>query len=313
MSQNFIKVYKYLVVGTFALIALGGSVRVMNAGLACPDWPLCFGEVIPDYHPEVYFEFLHRALAGFIGLVTVVLHTMILRNKNVNGWLKVIASGSLVLLAAQVIMGGLTVLLQLQGEVVTTHLALGTSYFASLLWIYLSLRDGDRLKTFKLPQWMPRYAKLTALCVFAQILLGGFVASHYAALVCVDFPTCHGKIIPTLYGIIGLQVVHRLGAYLLTIIVVSFSVLVLRNTEDNYLRNKAWLLIAMIFVQVALGISNILLMTPPVIAVAHLAVGVALLATSLSSVRRITLVHQVDYQDVPVQKHPSLRTALQEP
>ena len=61
--------FKWLVVATFALIALGGSVRVMNAGLACPDWPLCFGDVIPDYHPQVYFEFIHRVLAGLVSIV----------------------------------------------------------------------------------------------------------------------------------------------------------------------------------------------------------------------------------------------------
>ena len=55
------------------LIVLGAGVRAFEAGLACPDWPLCFGEVIPEMNLEVGFEFSHRVLAGCISLVFVFL------------------------------------------------------------------------------------------------------------------------------------------------------------------------------------------------------------------------------------------------
>ena len=66
------KWYAALCTEIFILIALGGGVRAMDAGLACPDWPLCFGDYIPDYHPQDFLEFIHRALAGLVGIVSTI-------------------------------------------------------------------------------------------------------------------------------------------------------------------------------------------------------------------------------------------------
>ena len=73
-----------LVVLTFGLIVLGALVRANDAGLACPDWPLCFGQVVPEFDVKVGFEWGHRALAGsvsllFLGLAFVVLREPMLR------------------------------------------------------------------------------------------------------------------------------------------------------------------------------------------------------------------------------------------
>jgi len=138
----FFKVMKGLLFEVFFLIALGGSVRLMNAGLACPDWPLCFGDVIPDYHPQVYLEFIHRVLAGVVALITAGLIFVLWRNAKVPKSLKVMGAWVLLLLLSQVIMGGLTVLLQLHSKVVAAHLGLAQTFFALLIWMYFSLK-GD--------------------------------------------------------------------------------------------------------------------------------------------------------------------------
>src|SRR5580698_5566531 len=101
------KAYGALVVGVFFLIARGGSVRVMNAGLACPDWPLCFGDVIPDYHPQVYFEFIHRVMAGTVSIAVLVLHFLLFRSRASRA-VKGMAAFSLFVLLAQIVFGGLT-------------------------------------------------------------------------------------------------------------------------------------------------------------------------------------------------------------
>ena len=72
-DAKFIRVYGLLCAAIICLIALGAATRAMNAGLACPDWPLCFGDIIPDFHPQVYFEFIHRVLACLIALATFYL------------------------------------------------------------------------------------------------------------------------------------------------------------------------------------------------------------------------------------------------
>src|ERR1700757_783186 len=100
----FFTSYKFLVIEVFLLIAVGGSVRLMNAGLACPDWPLCFGDYVPDYHPQVYFEFIHRVMAGMVTIGVLVLHFFLFRSQAPRA-LKVVGSLSWVLITAQVIFG----------------------------------------------------------------------------------------------------------------------------------------------------------------------------------------------------------------
>lgn len=291
MTQTWLKAYKVLLIITFVLIALGASVRAMNAGLACPDWPLCFGDVIPDFHPEVYFEFIHRAIAGIVALLTVFLHIILIRNPKMPANLRILAYFSLILLATQVVLGGLTVLMNLHEEVVAAHLSMGTAFFGVLCWIFYSVKTAQApVQSFEpIPKLARIFAPLALAAVYMQIVLGGFVASHYAALVCVDFPTCHGKLIPTLDGIIGLQVIHRLGAYALTIVLVSYAAYILLNFKDRVLRNMSWGLLALILTQVAIGIANVLFLRPPIITVMHLAAGTALLGLTAVMSRRLSL------------------------
>src|SRR5690606_9180981 len=119
-----------LIFMTFILISLGGAVRAMNAGLACPDWPLCFGKVIPDFQVQVYYEFIHRVLAGLVALftfgLTIYLHK-IKANKKI---LKTVWFGIGILLV-QIIFGGLTVLKLLHFSVVTAHLGFGMAFLCA--------------------------------------------------------------------------------------------------------------------------------------------------------------------------------------
>lgn len=269
LGSSYQKQYRWLVIATLALIGLGGSVRVMNAGLACPDWPLCFGQFIPDYHPQVYFEFMHRVLAGAVSLAVVWLQWQLFRNPKVPRGLKAVAALSLVVLLLQVVMGGLTVLLQLHDKVVAMHLGLGTGFFALQVWIYLSVARASKER--------PTSRGLLGLClnlliaVYLQILLGGLVASNYAANVCPgEFPTCHGKMFPTFQGAIGLQVMHRTWAYFVLAMVIGAFFLIRKKTQDKHLWKLSSILLGVVLLQVLVGISNVLFYTPPLIAVIHL-------------------------------------------
>lgn len=295
----YVSAFNILVISIFGLIALGGSVRLMNAGLACPDWPLCFGDVIPDYHPQVYFEFIHRALAGLVMIATTALFIPLWRSRGVPLVLKRVAVGAMILLLTQAVFGGLTVLLKLHSKVVAAHLGMGTGFFALMLWIYLNVKHGSREEAtqvrtnaleaggitsalLSIPRWVKGVAVGLLLAVYGQILLGGLVASHYASLVCTDFPTCHGEWFPTFSGIIGLHVIHRLGAYTVFALILA-GWLVLRSRAREFPRFKmlgAWMF-GIVCLQIVIGIANVLLHTPPVIAVAHLAVGTAILGVAV--------------------------------
>ncbi len=288
MNASFLKMYKSLCIGIFFLIALGGAVRAMNAGLACPDWPLCFGDVIPDYHPQVYFEFMHRVLAGLIGIVSVWLNIKVMRSNGVTRLTRGLAGLAILLLLTQVVMGGLTVLLKLHDKIVATHLALGTGFLALSLWIYLSVKFKTTFPGSASTTSAKKIAWIVLGSVYAQILLGALVASNYAANVCTEFPLCHGEFIPTLKGTIGLHVIHRLGAYTLTIIIISCFVYVRKYIACPEIRR--WMNHALIALtlQVALGISNVVLHTPPLITVLHLAMGAYLLSVGVRLVRLTT-------------------------
>jgi len=286
-SPWFLKAYGVLLIAVFFLLALGSSVRVMKAGLACPDWPLCFGDVIPDYHPQVYFEFLHRVLAGLVALSTFALHFILLRGPAPK-WLKGLAVTSLLLLLAQIVFGGLTVILLLQSGVVATHLLLGAAFFISLLWIYLSLKPsvaGPREALWFFPQSI-----FVSLAAYGQIFLGGMVAANFASLVCIDFPTCHGEWFPTFSGIIGLHMIHRLGGYFIFVMSLTNWLLTRRFGRAARLRRLAGIMFLCVCGQVCLGIANVLLLTPPLIAVAHLALAMGILSVA---VRQLHLVSRV--------------------
>lgn len=268
----FLKTLRFLVIEVAILIVFGGTVRVANAGLACPDWPLCFGSYIPDFHPQVYFEFIHRVMAGSVGIITLLLVLVLFFNKRVPKKLKALGGLSLVLLMSQIILGGLTVLLQLKSGVVAAHLATGTAFFAVLLWMSLDLQRAAKGEPpIQLPAFVTGWTTFLLIAVYGQVLLGGLVASNYAGLACTQFPGCQGQWFPALEGPIGLHMMHRYGAY--TIAILAVLNLLLLKKVSPFLRKQAIMIIVAVVVQIGLGISNILFYTPPLITICHLAVA----------------------------------------
>jgi len=277
------RAYKYLAISVLFLIALGGSVRAMNAGLACPDWPLCFGDIIPDYHPQVYFEFIHRVVAGLVALATVGLSIMLFKSREAPRSAKWVAAISLFLLLTQIVFGGLTVLWQLQANVVAAHLSLGIGFFVSLIWIWFRL-DFELAPRAARQLTAPRYLSGMSLFVLAvvtlQVLLGGLVASNYAAQVCSGFPKCNGEWIPTFSGAVGLHVLHRFNAYFSLACAVAFFFFI-RRAKVQAMYRPAILLKSLMAVQIGVGIANVLLFTPPLITVLHLAIAAGLVAVTV--------------------------------
>jgi len=125
-------------VSAYGTIVLGGTVRGMGAGLACPDWPLCHGSIVPDLaDPLVAVEYAHRLVASVTGaslLVTMVLALLWYRSER---RLVILSFMSFAIVATQVAIGALTITSSLDWVVVTVHLALGTATFASALIVAL--------------------------------------------------------------------------------------------------------------------------------------------------------------------------------
>ena len=278
-------VLNVLLVMILTLMALGAGVRTMNAGLSCPDWPLCFGKVIPDFHPGVYFEFIHRAYAGLVGLVFFGCCLRIVFSKGLPASARIASVFGLVVLVAQVVMGALTVLKTIGPLYVTSHLMLATLFFCSVLWMRFAIRPQVERAPAQPPWWIYSHSLITSAAVLFQILLGGLVASTYAGMVCVDWPLCNGQWIPTLKGPIGLQIIHRFFAYGLAVGIPLFAFVAHRNRRASWMTKQLLGLslasAGIVLLQVVIGISNLLLFIPPWLTVIHQSVALILLAVSL--------------------------------
>lgn len=272
---------------TFDLMLLGAGVRALDAGLACPDWPLCFAQTIPEFHLGVYLEFIHRAIAGIVAIIFMILFVYCLRKPKLKKtrWLMLVA---LFFLFAQIIMGGLTVLKLLAPKIVTLHLALASSFLISLKLVKNEVTPEIPARA---PQSFTILAPLGLFLICAQILLGGWVASNYAGNACFDFPTCNGEMFPTFVGPIGAQVVHRLGAYAVAAYFIFFFIISLREHTklrvDDRLKTTAAKMFMIVLSQVMVGIANVIWKVPAWLTVIHLGLALYLMIMILNVNLRI--------------------------
>jgi heme a synthase len=263
-----------LVVTTYALLVFGSTVRIHDAGLACPDWPMCFGEVVPIVDFAVGLEFGHRVLAGIVSLGFLALSAIVLSLSDLRArlwpWLLVAA----VVLATQIVLGGLTVLELLAEWTVTSHLVAGNTFCALLLAVALIVRERRPAAgpgVTPLERALP-FVLLATVAV--QLALGGFVASSHAGLACGPaWPNCGGGAwFPTFSGLVGLQVIHRIGAYaVLAVAAVAAGVLVRRGPVGR----SAVVALLTVVGQAALGVVNVWTAMPAEITALHSA-GAAL-------------------------------------
>lgn len=279
---------------TYALIVLGALVRAHGAGLACPDWPLCFGDVIPQLDFKVAFEFGHRVVAGSVALLFAGLAWTTLRRPVLGPSLRPALAIAAFLLAVQIVLGGLTVLKLLATWTVTSHLVTGNAFALALVLIGRRLLElagaGDptgrpagfpeRAVADRPPTASPlETAATTAVAglLALQLVLGGLVSSSYAGLVCPDWPTCmNGEYFPTFSGVQGLHVLHRTVAYTLLAALLGAALLARRSPVLG-----RWLALASVLglAQVAVGVANVLLRLPVEITALHSALAAALVCT----------------------------------
>ncbi|MGE8437838.1 MAG: COX15/CtaA family protein [Pseudomonas palmensis] len=297
------------------VVLLGAYTRLTHAGLGCPDWPGCYGFIsvpkteaqlahaerhYPDTPVEAHKgrnEMVHRYFAGTLALVIAMLAVQALRRHGHNGQPYRLPLLLLAVVFFQAAFGMWTVTLKLWPQVVTAHL-LGGFATLSLLFL-LSLRLSRAFMPLPgLPLRLRRLAALALLLVIGQVALGGWVSANYAAVACVDLPTCHGQWWPEadfangfhLTQHIGpnylggqldseartaIHITHRLGALLVTLVLLTLA----WQLHAIGLRRLARLVLLALAVQVGLGISNVAFGLPLAVAVAHNAGGAALLLT----------------------------------
>jgi cytochrome c oxidase assembly protein subunit 15 len=292
------------------VVGLGAYVRLSDAGLGCPDWPGCYGHLVgvpdaahelasaavaypdrPVHTGKAWKEMVHRYAAGTLGLLVLAIALSAWRRR------KIVASvenALLALIVLQAALGMWTVTLLLKPVIVTLHLLGGMATWATLVYLVRrELTPEARLRPL---------ARWTIAVVFVQIALGGWVSSNYAALACVEFPTCrNGEFLPPLAAadfahgftllrelgatasgetlpfaaLTAIHLAHRVGALIVLLIVGGYGLL--RMQSDH---SAGRLILAALALQIALGVSNVLFSLPLPVAVLH-NLGAALLLAAL--------------------------------
>lgn len=238
----------------FLLLVWGNIVAGLKVGLACPDWPLCYGKVVPPFRWDIYIEFSHRVLGGIAGILLVIL--AVKRLKIYTGNLKAIPVIAIVLLAIQVVMGGLVVLMKLPVNLTTFHFSTAIVIFT--LVIFLAHYDGVNEKPeFGSNSFSSIFFLLTVL-VLGQAILGAYVRHSEAGLACPDFPKCLGFWIPpSLSGAVLIHYLHRSVAYLIFFIFLALFVYSNFNTSLSNYTKKIGIIFGLIIIQILLGMGII--------------------------------------------------------
>lgn len=314
------KLVLFAVAYTLMVVVIGAYVRLSDAGLGCPDWPGCYGEVTPHHarddiaraveaqggiHGPVslgkaWKEMLHRYVAGGLGVLILVIAAVAWVRRHALAQSPLLATGLLVLVMLQAALGMWTVTLLLKPVIVTLHLLGGMATLGLLTWLALRQHAPAHGAAPKAMQRLQPWAAGGLLIVIAQIALGGWVSTNYAALACVDFPTCHGEWLPQMDFRHGFQLIrelgmtaagthlryealtaihwsHRVGALVTLLYIGGFSWMLLRCPG---LLGYGVVLLCLLLIQIGLGIANVLGGLPLLVAVAHNG-GAAVLLVSM--------------------------------
>lgn len=259
-----------IAIATLLLMAVGSATRVMNAGLACPDWPLCYGQWVPSQQMnlQVFLEWFHRLDAALIGLSAIALAGLSWwYRRSLPKWLPWASTFALGLIVFQGVLGGLTVTQLLRFDIVTAHLGTALLFFCTLLII------GTTLMPYKgtgVVGKLPWVSLIATILVYLQSILGGLVGSRWA------LHQCFGG-----YELCFVMNSHIAGVVPATVATLVVMFMAWRTPALHpTLRKLANLAAGLVVLQIILGVATFRLhLQVEPLTVAHQAVGAALLGS----------------------------------
>ena len=303
------------------VVVLGAYVRLSDAGLGCPDWPGCYGSLIPtDIDNEVadaewperpveagkaWREMVHRYVASTLGFAIVLIALLAWRNREQPGQPVKIPLLTLGVVIFQGLLGMWTVTLLLKPVIVMGHLLGGLTTLGLLFWLLLEDRrntasSGDPARQLPWP------ATLGLIVLICQIALGGWTSSNYAALACPDLPTCMGQWWPEQadfsegfimwrglgvnyeFGIleaparVAIHFTHRLGAITAALVLLFITIGYWRKVKTPVMHGACVAVWLALTMQVVLGLATVWFGLPLPVATAHNGIAAVLLLTVIN-------------------------------
>lgn len=318
-NSNIKRLVFISIVLALIVVSLGAYTRLTHAGLGCPDWPGCYGQLkVPETSQQLaqaqqafpeqevvahkaWNEMIHRYFAGSLGLLILAIALLSIKNRK-QGTPLFLPLFILLMVIFQAALGMWTVTMKLMPIVVMGHLLGGFTTLCLLFLLYLRL-SNKRLPSSDFS--VKKYGKFAFIGVFilaGQISLGGWTSSNYAALTCVELPICQAgwqqqltfegsfDPIPPVketyeYGHLNhaqrvtVHVMHRLGAIVTALYLAWLALMVFRKSQTQFFQNSALLLGSALTIQLALGISNIWFSLPLAVAVSHNIIAAVLMLT----------------------------------
>ena len=260
----------HLVVAVIALVVVGGATRVMEAGLACPDWPLCYGAFFPglQMNLQVFLEWFHRLDAFLIGIALVIqVFLSFIWRSDLPRWVPISSLVLVVLVSLQGVLGALTVKNLLPSGVVTAHLGLGLILVASLSATTQALLCNE---SDKAPIWWRLFSLSSSFAVIAQCLIGGKMATSWSAQQCINNSTSSCAWVD----------LHRISAIAVTCLICLFVAIAF--SKSGWPRTQWPLLISILLlvaIQIGLGLMTFSFgLSQPLLTVGHQLVAALLVA-----------------------------------
>ncbi|NCN42643.1 heme A synthase [bacterium] len=278
---------------TLALITLGGFVHNTGSSLACPDWPLCFGQVMPKMEGGVAIEHSHRLLASFVGLLSIGLVYLAHPIRAQHPKLYKVSIYALLAVIVQGILGGITVIYKLPPMVSTSHLGLSQIYFAITLWMVLRSRGNSLSGPAPSSKILKFLATVTGL-LFLQMLIGAAMRHTGAgaacglgpeySVLCLDAATGGTTWWPE-QAQSQFHVIHRYLGILMVFFIVGATIPLIKWAKANGHKVIRILCVAahvVVLLQVILGIMSVMSHLGPSAVTLHLTFAAALFALLIS-------------------------------
>ena len=274
------------VIWTLILLYLGSLVHATESSLACPDWPTCYGSYLPEMEGGVFWEHLHRLVAG--GLILMFgLATWLAFRWDQRPWVRRASIIGMILLFIQAALGGITVIYQLPDAVSTSHLSLAFIFLilATVLTVSTSPARGARQPIEEQTRRTLRFWGPIALgLIFVQSVIGALVRHTDAGMACPDVPTCVGAWIPPMSNqLIAIHFTHRVVGVVAALLVIGLALRLLRSgTTVSRVRRAAISVIVLVVAQMTLGILSVTT-TLAIAPVSLHTLGAALLLVNLAA------------------------------
>jgi cytochrome c oxidase assembly protein subunit 15 len=298
---------------TALLIFAGGLVTSTGSGLSVPDWPTTYGWFMLTFPLEkmvggIFYEHSHRLIASVVGMLIVVLAIWLWKAEP-RAWVRRVGYVALVAVITQGILGGITVLWFLPDAISIAHAGLAQLVFCLTVSIALftspgwtradadrdpsarsgssrseSRGDGDGARRGVLDDAALRtVAAVTTAAIYIQIIVGATMRHTGAGLAIPDFPWAFGRLIPPMWnGAIAIHFAHRVGAVVVTALVLATIGHVLyHHRSRGPLRRPSLLLALLVAIQIALGALTVLTGKHYIINSLHVVTGAMVLGTSL--------------------------------